>query len=74
MELSLSPTRRRPNTTESRTVPKPFLEDFQWKLIADPFPEPLRRGPLLRIEDKVTVSRTTNISPLQTTHDSHSHP
>ena len=44
MQLSLSswPTRRRPNTTGSRTAPKPFLDDFQWKLIADLFPEPPR--------------------------------
>ena len=44
MRLSLSswPTRRRPNTTGSRTAPKPFLNDSQWKLIADLFPEPQR--------------------------------
>lgn len=30
---------RRPNTTGSRTAPKPFLNDFQWDLIKDLFPE-----------------------------------
>lgn len=28
------------NTTGSRTVPKPFLTDEQWNLIADLFPHP----------------------------------
>ena len=34
------PPRRRPNTTGSRTAPKPFLSDSQWLLIADLFPDP----------------------------------
>lgn len=42
LSLSLWPTRRRPNTTGSRTAPKPFLNDSQWKLIADLFPVPQR--------------------------------
>ncbi len=42
LSLSLWPTRRRPNTTGSRTAPKPFLNDFQWGLIADLFPIPQR--------------------------------
>ncbi len=42
MSLSSWPTRRRPNTTGSRTAPKPFLNDFQWGLIADLFPIPQR--------------------------------
>ena len=38
--LLLWPPRRRPNTTGSRTAPKPFLSDAQWLLIADLFPHP----------------------------------
>ncbi len=38
--LSKWPQRRRPNTTGSRTVPKPFLSDFQWNLIKDLFENP----------------------------------
>lgn len=38
--LLLWPPRRRPNTTGSRTAPKPFLSDSQWLLIADLFPHP----------------------------------
>ena len=34
------PLRRRPNTTGSRTAPKPYLSDSQWLLIADLFPHP----------------------------------
>lgn len=34
------PPRRQPNTTGSKTAPKPFLSDFQWLLIADLFPDP----------------------------------
>ena len=37
--LALWPPRRRPNTTGSRTAPKPFLSDSQWQLIADLFPD-----------------------------------
>ncbi len=37
--LSMWPPRRRPNTTGSRTVPKPFINDSQWKLINDLFPK-----------------------------------
>lgn len=40
ISLSLWPTRHRPNKTGSRTAPKPFLNDSQWKLIEDLFPEP----------------------------------
>lgn len=39
-----APTGRRPNTTGSRTVPKPFVSDSQWVLIetylANPAPNP----------------------------------
>ena len=35
--LSMWPQRRRPNTTGSRTAPKPYVSDFEWKLIADLF-------------------------------------
>jgi|SRR5690606_127777 len=31
---------RRPNTTGSRTAPPPFVNDSQWLLIADLFPDP----------------------------------
>ena len=34
------PPRRRSNRTGSRKVPKPFLSDTQWLLIADLFPDP----------------------------------
>ena len=34
------PAKRRPNTTGSRTAPKPYLSDSQWVLIADLFPHP----------------------------------
>jgi len=37
--LSQMPARRRSNCTGSRTTPKPFLEDSQWFLIADLFPD-----------------------------------
>ena len=40
--LPLWPPRRRPNTTGSRTAPKPFLSDSQWNLIKDLFPNPRR--------------------------------
>ena len=39
VSLALWPTRRRSNKTGSRTVPRPFLNDSQWKLIADLFLE-----------------------------------
>lgn len=38
--LSKWPQRRRPNTTGSRTAPKPFVTDVQWKLIEDLFDDP----------------------------------
>lgn len=38
--LSQWPTRRRSNRTGSRTTPPPFLNDSQWVLIADLFPDP----------------------------------
>ena len=34
------PPRRRSNRTGSRTAPQPFLNDTQWFLIADLFPDP----------------------------------
>ena len=37
--LSQWPQRRRPNTTGSRTAPKAFISDLQWKLIEDLFEE-----------------------------------
>ena len=40
ISLSMWPPRRRPNTTGSRTAPKPFISDSQWKLIKDLFPKP----------------------------------
>lgn len=38
--LSLWPPRRRPNTTGSRTAPKPFLVNSQWVLIKDLLRDP----------------------------------
>jgi len=38
ISLSMWPRRRRPNTTGSRTAPKPFLSESQWVLIKDLFP------------------------------------
>ena len=40
ISLSLWPPRRRPNTTGSRTAPKPFLSDAQWAIIKDLFDDP----------------------------------
>ena len=40
ISLLLWPPRRRPNKTGSRTDPPPFLNDSQWFLIADLFPQP----------------------------------
>ena len=37
--LSKEAQGRRPNTTGSTTAPKPFLNDSQWELIKDLFPE-----------------------------------
>ncbi|WP_373653392.1 transposase [Schlesneria sp. DSM 10557] len=52
--LSMWPQRRRPNTTGSRTVPKPFLDDAQWNsikdLFANPLPSPLGGRP--RVEPR----------------------
>jgi len=49
ISLSLWPKRRRPNTTGSRTTPKPFITDSQWNLIqhlfANPDPSPLGGRP-----------------------------
>ena len=49
--LSLWPKRRRPNTTGSRTAPRPFLSDAQWNLIKHlfeyPDPSPLGGRPRL---------------------------
>ena len=42
MVISLSKwsPRRRPNTTGSRTAPKPFVTDAQWAIIKDLFRDP----------------------------------
>ena len=42
MVISLSkwPPRRRPNTTGSRTAPKPYVSDSQWVLIRDLLRDP----------------------------------
>lgn len=37
--LSKEAQGRRPNTTGSTTAPKPFLNDSQWELIKDLFPD-----------------------------------
>ncbi|WP_397571881.1 transposase [Schlesneria sp. T3-172] len=48
------PQRRPPNTTGSRTVRKPFLDDAQWNsikdLFANPLPSPLGGRP--RVEPR----------------------
>ena len=46
--------RRRPNTTGSRTAPKPFLTDAQWNLIKDLFenPEPSPAGGRPRVDSR----------------------
>lgn len=38
--LSARRRRRRPNTTGSRTAPKPFITDVQWNLVKDLFEDP----------------------------------
>ena len=45
------------NTTGSRTVPKPFLSDEQWDLIADLFPHPpvSPKGGRLRVEPRACL-------------------
>lgn len=55
--LSQWPRRRRPNTTGSRTAPKPFLTDFQWKLIKDIFenPEPSPFGGRPRVDPRLCL-------------------
>ncbi|MFO1002312.1 MAG: hypothetical protein U0936_18450 [Planctomycetaceae bacterium] len=40
IELSSWPKRRRPNTTGSRTAPKPFVSDTRWRIIKDLFEDP----------------------------------
>ena len=52
--LSRWPHRRRPNTTGSRTAPKPFLTDAQWNLIKDLFenPEPSPLGGRPRVDSR----------------------
>jgi transposase len=50
--LSEWPRRRRPNTTGSRTAPKPFITDSHWDLIKDLFdnPEPSPLGGRPRVD------------------------
>jgi transposase len=52
--LVLWPPRRRSNRTGSRTAPKPFLNDSQWFLIADLFPDPpvSRKGGRPRVKPR----------------------
>jgi transposase len=52
--LVLWPPRRRSNRTGSRTAPKPFLNDSQWLLIADLFPDPpvSRKGGRPRVKPR----------------------
>ena len=52
--LSQWPQRRRPNTTGSRTAPKPFVTDVQWNLIKDLFepPEPSPEGGRPRVDSR----------------------
>jgi hypothetical protein len=46
ISLSMGKPRRRPNTTGSRTAPKPFVTDAQWAIIRDLFrnPPPSAKG------------------------------
>jgi len=52
--LSEWPRRRRPNTTGSRTAPKPFVSDIQWNLIRDLFenPDPSPEGGRPRVDSR----------------------
>lgn len=54
LTLVLWPPRRRSNRTGSRTAPKPFLNDSQWLLIADLFPDPpvSRKGGRPRVKPR----------------------
>lgn len=55
--LSMWPRRRRPNTTGSRTAPKPFISDAQWNLIKDLFenPDPSPKGGRPRIDARACL-------------------
>ena len=55
--LSMWPQRRRPNTTGSRTAPKPFLSDSQWNIIADLFepPDPSPLGGRPRVDSRACL-------------------
>ena len=55
--LSTWPKRRRPNTTGSRTAPKPFISDSQWNLIKDLFenPDPSPKGGRPRIDARACL-------------------
>jgi len=55
--LSKRTQRRRPNTTGSRTAPKPFVTDSQWKLIRHLFPKPKRspNGGRPRVDDRACL-------------------
>lgn len=55
--LSRWSRRRRPNTTGSRTAPKPFVSDVQWNLIKDLFedPEPSPQGGRPRVSARACL-------------------
>ena len=54
MTLYGRPIRRRPNTTGSRTAPKPFVSDSQWVLIEPHLanPAPSRKGGRPRVDPR----------------------
>lgn len=52
-----APTGRRPNTTGSRTAPKPFVSDSQWVLIEPHLanPAPSRKGGRPRVDPRACL-------------------
>lgn len=57
ISLSWWPKRRRPNTTGSRTAPKPFVTDSQWNLIQHLFenPDPSPLGGRPRVDPRACL-------------------
>ena len=57
ISLSSWPKRRRPNTTGSRTAPKPFVSDSQWNIIKDLFeaPDPSPEGGRPRVDARACL-------------------
>jgi transposase len=57
IKLCSWPKRRRPNTTGSRTAPKPFVSDTQWRIIKDLFedPDPSTEGGRPRVDARACL-------------------